>query len=155
MLNNHRVISLLGIADKVFCTCNPSSITQIGRKSPESQCGYRSQRSTTDIIFCVWQLQEKCKKQNVPLYIVFIYLTKVFDLISREGLLLILFKISLPLRLISILMFFHTNTKATVQYDGKVSDLFTIKNRLNEGCAIFHLFSGFSFLCYWIALSNH
>ena len=38
--------------------------------------------STTDMIFCVRQLQEK--EQNVPLYIVFIDLTKAFDLVSSK-----------------------------------------------------------------------
>ena len=69
-------------------------------------------------------------------------------LVSREGLFAIFSKSGYPPCLFTMVKSFHTKTKATVQYDGKVSDLFTIKNRLNEGCAIFHLFSGFSFLCY-------
>ena len=39
------------------------------------------------------QLQEKGREQHMPLYIAFIDLTKVFDLVSRDGLFQILAKI--------------------------------------------------------------
>ena len=46
---------------------------------PESQCGFRKERGTIDMIFTVRQLQEKCKEQNVDLYMTFVDLTKAFD----------------------------------------------------------------------------
>ena len=46
------------------------------------QCGIRSNRGTEDMIFAVRQLQEKCIEQNVPLYSVFIDLTKAVDTVS-------------------------------------------------------------------------
>ena len=51
---------------------------------PESHCGFRAERSTVDMIFSVRQLQEKCREQQIPLYIAFIDLTKAFDLLSRR-----------------------------------------------------------------------
>ena len=60
---------------------------------PESQCGFRSERSTIDMIFFLRQLQEKCREQRIPLYISFIDLTKAFDLVSRDGLFEILPKV--------------------------------------------------------------
>ena len=61
--NNRRRISLLGIAGKVFARVILLRIHKLAeRVYPDSQCGIRSQRSTTDIIFCVRQLQEKCKE---------------------------------------------------------------------------------------------
>jgi hypothetical protein len=53
---------------------------------PESQCGFRSKRSTIDIIFSLRQIQEKCHEQQMPLYIAFVDLTKAFDTVSRPGL---------------------------------------------------------------------
>ena len=35
---------------------------------PESQCGFRKDRGTIDMIFTARQLQEKCQEQNVDLY---------------------------------------------------------------------------------------
>ncbi|XP_066271708.1 titin-like [Branchiostoma lanceolatum] len=46
---------------------------------PESQCGFRAKRGTTDMIFVLRQIQEKCREQNTGLYAAFIDLTKAFD----------------------------------------------------------------------------
>ena len=46
---------------------------------PESQCGFRSNRGTVDMIFVLRQIQEKCREQNMGLYAVFVDLTKAFD----------------------------------------------------------------------------
>ena len=97
----------------------------------KSQYGYRTELSTTDIIFSVRQLQEKCNEQNMPLYIVFIELIKDFDKVSRKGLFAILFKISCPLSLFSIIKSFHTKTKATVQYYSYISDSIMIKSLIH------------------------
>ena len=38
--------------------------------------------------------------------------------------------------LFNIVKSFHTNTKATVQYDGNVYESFTIKSRVKQGCVL-------------------
>ena len=38
------------------------------------------------MIFTAKQLQEKCREQNVDLYMTFVDLTKAFDTVSRDGL---------------------------------------------------------------------
>ena len=48
---------------------------------PESQCGFREQRSTTDMIFTVRQLQEKAREQNDPLYLSLMILLKLLILL--------------------------------------------------------------------------
>ena len=35
---------------------------------PESQCGFRKDRGTIDMIFTARKLQEKCQEHNVDLY---------------------------------------------------------------------------------------
>ena len=55
------------------------------------------------MVFSLRQLQEKCREQQMPLYIAFIDLTKAFDLVSREGLFRFLFKIGSPPRLLSLI----------------------------------------------------
>ena len=67
------------------------------------------------------------------MYIAFNDLTKAFDLVSSEGLFAILLNIDCPPSLFNIVKFFHTNIKATVQYDGNVSESFTIKSGLKQG----------------------
>ena len=63
--NNYRGISLLSIVGKLFArTVLHRLVALAERIYPESQCGFRSQRSTVDMIFSVRQLQEKCREQN-------------------------------------------------------------------------------------------
>ena len=59
---------------------------------PESLSGFRYGRETTDMIFSVRQVQEKCIEQRVSLYQVFVDLTKAFDTVNRDALWTILGK---------------------------------------------------------------
>ena len=59
-------------------------------------------------------LQEKCREQQMPLYIAFIDLTKAFDLVSRDGLFKVLPKTSCPPQLQSMIDSFHTDTKGAI-----------------------------------------
>ena len=63
---------------------------------PESQCVFRKERGTIDMVFAARQLQEKCQEQNVDLYSTFIDLTKAFDTVSRAGLWRIMAKYGCP-----------------------------------------------------------
>ena len=106
------------------------------RTLPESQCGFRTGRSTIDMIFSVRQLQEKCREQRRPLFIAFIDLTKAFDLVSRRGLFNLLEKIGCPPKLLSVISSFHNNMKGTVNYDGATSEPFDIHRGVKQGCVL-------------------
>ena len=95
--NNYRGISLLSIIGMIFARevlVRLQILTE--RIYPESQCGFRSKRSTVDMIFSIRQLQKKCREQQMPVYIAFIDLTKAFDLVTRQGLFQLLKKIGCP-----------------------------------------------------------
>ena len=91
----------------------------------ESQCGFRRNPSTIDMIFSLRQLQEKCREQNKSLYTVFIDMTKAFDFMSRDGLFKVLARIGCPKKLIKS---FHDGMKGVVQFDGASSTPFNIKS---------------------------
>ena len=63
---------------------------------PEAQCSFTEGRGTVDMIFTIRQLQEKCIEQQMPLYEVFVDLTKAFDTVNREALWVILGRIGCP-----------------------------------------------------------
>ena len=63
---------------------------------PESQCGFRSNRRTIDMIIVLRQIQEKCREQNIGLYAAFVDLTKAFDTVSRDGLWKMLAQLGFP-----------------------------------------------------------
>ena len=122
------------------------------RVYPESQCGFRAERSTIDMVFSLRQLQEKCREQRRPLYLAFIDLTKAFDLVSRNGLFALLERIGCPPKLLKMITSFHDDMNGTVQFDGSSSDPFPIKNGVKQGCVLAPtLFSVFFSLLLWYA----
>ena len=135
--NNYRGISLLSTVGKLFARVILKRLqTLADRVYPESQCGFRSGRSTVDMVFAVRQLQEKCREQGRPLYLAFIDLTKAFDLVSREGLFQVLERIGCPPTLLSIVRSFHDNMKGTVVHDGSSSESFDIRSGVKQGCVL-------------------
>ena len=86
--DNHRGISLLSIAGKILAKILLNRLNahldQTGL-IPESQCGFRKDRGTIDMIFTARQLQEKCQEQNVDLYMTFVDLTKAFDTVVMDS----------------------------------------------------------------------
>ena len=87
------------------------------------------------MIFSVRQLQEKCREQH-PLYLAFIDLTKAFDLVSRTGLFKLLEKIECPPKLLSIIASFLVNMHDTVNCDGEIYEPFKIDSGVKQGCVL-------------------
>ena len=134
--DNHRGISLLSIAGKILARVLLNRLNEHLEQSgllPESQCGFRKDRGTIDMIFTARQLQEKCQEQNVDLYITFVDLTKAFDTVSREGLWKIMAKFGCPAKFITMVRQFNDGMLARVQNDGEFSDPFPVTNGVKQG----------------------
>ena len=135
--NNYRGISLLSIVGKAFARVILSRLQSLAsRIYPESQCGFRAGRSTIDMVFSIRQLQEKCREQQMPLYIAFIDLTKAFDLVSRSGLFQVLEKVGCPPHLLTIIKQFHENMQGTVHFNGAKSEAFPVSSGVKQGCVL-------------------
>ena len=105
LCDNHRGISLLSIAGKVLARVLLNRLNEHLEQAgllPESQCGFRKDRGTIDMIFTVRQLQVKCKEQNMDLNMIFVDLTKAFDTVSREGLWKIMAKLGCRTKFIAM-----------------------------------------------------
>ena len=81
---------------------------------PESQCGFRASRSTTDPIFTVRQLQKKSIEQQRPLFTVFIDFTKAFDTVDGNLLWELLEHHGCPDIFVKIIREFYEGMQATV-----------------------------------------
>ena len=86
--SNYRGITLLSIAGKILARVllNRLILTIAQENTPESQCGFRSNRGTVDMIFVLRQIPEKCRQLNMGLYAALVDLTKAFYTVSRNGL---------------------------------------------------------------------
>ena len=137
--DNHRGISLLSIAGKILAKFLLNRLNvHLDQKGliPESQCRFRKDRGTIDMIFTARQLQEKCQEQNADLYMTFVDLTKAFDTVSRDGLWKVMAKFGCPPRFIAMVRQFHNGMQARLQDDGEFSEPFEVTNGVKQGCVM-------------------
>ena len=136
--DNHRGISLLSIAGKLLARVLLNRLTKhlVDNIVPESQCGFRQNRGTVDMVFAIRQLQEKCIEQRQDLYLLFIDLTKAFDTVSRPGLWTILSKLGCPPKFVQMTRSLHEGMMARVIETGDVSEPFRVTNGVKQGCVL-------------------
>ena len=103
----------------------------------EKQCGFRPDRSTTDMMFVVRRLQEVGRKAGVSLFMRFIDLQKAYDTVDRTLLWQVLTRIGVPPQMIAVIRQFHDGMRACVRPDdGICSDLFEAEQGLRQGCVL-------------------
>jgi exonuclease III len=156
--DNHRGISLLSIAGKIFARLMLNRlfkhIVSIGI-IPESQCGFYPGRGTTDMNFAIRLLQEKCRLYSEDLYLLFIDLTKAFDTINRQALWAILEKIGCPRHFVDLIRSFHDGMMVTVREGSDKSTPFGVTSGTKQGCVLAPtLFSIFFSLMLHIAFKD-
>ncbi|BHF66062.1 hypothetical protein SprV_0200907600 [Sparganum proliferum] len=136
--DNHRGISLLNIVGKIFARILLNRLNNHLEQGllPESQCGFRRHRGTTDMIFAARQLQEKCQEMRTHLYSTFVDLTKAFDTVNREGLWKIMQKFGCPERFTQMVRQLHDGMMARVMDNGAVSEAFAVTNGVKQGCVL-------------------
>ena len=105
---------------------------------PESQCGFRKDSGTIGMTASASarQLQEKCRGQNVDLYMTFVDLAKAFVTDCRDGLSKIMAKFGCPPRFKAMVRQFHDGMQARVQNDGEFSESFEATNGVKQGCVM-------------------
>nr|VZI24621.1 unnamed protein product [Spirometra erinaceieuropaei] len=136
--DNHRGISLLNIAGKIFARILLNRFNTHLEQDllPESQCGFRRHRGTMDMTFAARQLQEKCQEMRTHLYSTFVDLTNAFATVNREGLWKIMQKFGCPERFTQMVRQLHDGMMARVTDNGAVSEAFAVTNGVNQGCVL-------------------
>ncbi|BHF85377.1 hypothetical protein SprV_1002854100 [Sparganum proliferum] len=112
--DNHRGISLLNIDGKIFARVLLNRLNNHLEQGllPESQCGFRRHRGTTDMIFAVRQLQEKC----------------MWKIMQKFG---------CPERFIEMVCQLHDGMMTRVTDNGAVSEAFVVTNGGREGMTVY------------------
>ena len=115
----YRGITLLESVEKVLARLLLNRLTEdiCPNIIPESQNGFMSGRRTVDLIFSLWQIQEKCIEQQKPLDQAFVDLTKAYDTVNREALWKILTKITCPSTFVNMFKQLQRNMKACVTFN--------------------------------------
>ena len=83
-------VLLKGAARRLSAYCKAKGLL------PEEQCGFRPDRSTTDMMFAVLRLQEVGLKAGVSVFMCFIDLQKTYNIVDRTLLWQVLTRIGVP-----------------------------------------------------------
>ena len=137
---NYRGISLVSHAGKVILkvvTRRLSAYCEAKGLLPEEQCRFRPNRSTTDMMFVLRRLQETGWTAGVSIFMCFIDLQKVYDIVDRTLLWQVLTRIGVPPQMIAVIQQFHDGMRACVRPDdGVCSDWFEVEQGLRQGCVL-------------------
>ena len=137
---NYRGISLVSHAGKVLLKVVArrfSTHCEAKGLLPEEQCRFRTNRSTTDMMFVVRRLQEIGRKAGVSLFMCFIDLQKAYDTVDRTLLWQVLTRIGVPPQMIAVIQQFHDGMRACARPDdGVCADWFEVEQGLRQGCML-------------------
>ena len=103
---------------------------------PESQCGFRANRSTVDMIFAARQLFEKSREQHQSLYVAFIDLSKAFDSVDRELLWKVLQKVGCSKHFIRLVECLHNDMTVRIRIGDDLSEPFRVSRGVKQGCVL-------------------
>ena len=116
---NYRGIVLLSIARKILARVLLNRLLPPNEKIlSESQCGFRSSRETTNMIFVARQIQEIFLEHKKDLYMTFNDLTDAFVSINQEALWNVLSRFGCPANFITIMRLLDDKITETVLING-------------------------------------
>ena len=135
--SNYRGISLLSVVYKVITKIIARRLEPYAEKVlGEYQCGFRRNRSTTDQIFTLRILLEKCYEFNIPVHQLFVDFRQAYDSIERHYLYETLRDFKVPKKLRNLIEMTLADTKSKVTIGGKKSRTIEIKRGLRQGDAL-------------------
>ena len=89
-----------------------------------------------DAIFVVRQIMEKARERGLRLHFNFIDFKAAFDTIWRKALWMMLNKIGIPNKIVSILKSMYQNTECAVMIEGSISKWFRVDVGVRQGCLL-------------------
>lgn len=131
---NYRGIALVSVVYKVLAKVIAMRLAPITEQIlGDYQCGFRRGRSTTDQIFILRQIMEKCYEYNVDVHQLFVDFKQAYDSVKRKKLYQTLMEMEFPSKLIRLVQMTLTNTKCQVKIEGKLSKEFEVNQGLRQG----------------------
>ena len=99
--SNYRGISLLNTAYTILATVINNRLKVYAEDLPsQEQNGFKRNRSTTDNIFIMRQILEKCYECNIEMHVLFIDFKPAFDSVDRQKIIQILQQLRIPNKLV-------------------------------------------------------
>ena len=120
---NYRTISLMSHTLKILLKILMARLrNQIRPEISEVQFGFVADKGTTNAIFTMTMLAERCIEMQKDIYLCFIDYSKAFDKVRHEDLFQMLNKLDIDGKDLRILSNLYWRQTATVRIDGEHSD---------------------------------
>jgi hypothetical protein len=131
--SNYRGMPLLSNINKILFKFLLSRTTPCAEEIiGDHQCGFRSNRSTTDHIFCIRQILEK-NGNKAKQCVSFLDFKKAYDSVKREVLYNILIEFVISTILVRLIIICLVQTYSRVRVGKNLSDTFLIRILLKQG----------------------
>jgi len=134
--SNYRGISLLNTAytRKISATViNNILKTYAEDLLSQEQNGFRRNRSTTDNLFIMRQILEKCYKYDIEMHVLFIDFKQAFDSVDRQKIIQILQELRVPNKLVRLIKMTILTTEASVKIENLTSKPLVILYDVRQG----------------------
>ena len=141
---NYRAITLLNAAYKVLSQILCRRLSPYARQFVgQYQAGFMGARATTDQIFAVRQVMQKCREYNVPTHHLFIDFKSAYDTIDRDQLWQIMHDNGFPDKLTRLVKATMDRVMCVVRVSGTLSSPFESRRGLRQGdglsCLLFNI----------------
>ena len=133
--NNYRGIKLMSHFMKLWERVIEARLREIVNIR-ENQFGFRPGMSTTEPVFALRQLQEKCREKNKDLLMVFVDLEKAFDRIPRDLIWWCLRKKGVPEEYVKIVQDMYRSSKTQVVTQKGETEYFPKEVGIHQGSAL-------------------
>ena len=135
--NKHRTISIISHISKLILRIVLNRIRpKIRAEVAVEQCGFVEGKGTTNAIFILRMLIERCIEMQKKVYACFIDYEKAFDTVRHQDLIQMLESIGVDGKEISLLANLYWHQKATVRINGALSNPVSIERGVRQGCPL-------------------
>ena len=140
LVDNYRGVSLLSIVSKCYTSILNQRLynwLEDNEKIVEAQAGFRKNHSTTDHIFTLYAIAQKClSKKGKKLYVAFVDFKKAFDSVRHNKLLDAIYKEGVKGKLFCALKSMYDRLLSCVRVNGCCSDFFDCPKGVRQGCVL-------------------
>ena len=141
---NYRGITLINAAYKVLSQILCRRLSPIAKRFVgQYQAGFMGARATTDQIFTLRQILQKCREYNLPTHHIFIDFKAAYDTVDREQLWQIMHEYEFPDKLTRLIKATMERVMCYVRVSGVLAEPFESRRGLRQGdglsCLLFNI----------------
>lgn len=138
--DNYRGVSLLSVISKCFTKVLNTRLyvwLEENSKISELQAGFRKNYSTTDQIFNLYAITQKClNRKGQKLYVAFVDFRKAFDSVNHQKLLDVLRSEGIKGKFLSSLRSMYDSLISCVRINGEYTEFFDCPQGVRQGCVL-------------------